>query len=304
MSSRSMSLAEIQREMASSVMMPLTPDEGMRERASDGRDMRKVAESLIAPSDRLSAFERLEIYNRQYWFRVLGSLMEDFPALRALIGAGRFESLSTAYLQAHPSRSFTLRNLGSRLPEWLEAHAEYTGRRHRLAVDVARIEWAFVEAFDNADYPALTNEQIAMLDASSPLGIQPHVRLLALRYPADDLVIALHSGEKRQTSEAGVQFESVENATIRVSGVQARPTWLAAHRLENSVYYRRLAREEFEILQLLRAGESLAGAIDKGFAQSRMSVGRRGQAVQRWFAAWAELGWITSDSNLKSSSVR
>lgn len=304
MSSRSMSLAEIQREMAASVMMPLTPNEGMRERASDGRNMHQVAELFIAPNDRLNAFERLEIYNRQYWFRVLGSLIEDFPALRALVGAGRFEALCTAYLQEQPSRSFTLRNLGSKIPEWLAAHPAFGGRRYRLAVDIAKIEWAFVEAFDNAEYPTLTSEQIATLDASSSLGIQPHVRLLALRYPADDLVIALHSNEKRQTSEAGVQLDDGGVVPTRLPNMRARATWLAAHRLENSVYYRRLAREEFEILQLLRAGESLAGAIDKGFAQSRMPVGRRGQAVQQWFAAWAELGWITSASNLKPSSER
>ena len=112
--------------------------------------MAAVAESFIAPNSRLTAFERLEIYNRQYWFRVLGALAEDFPAVRSLVGARAFEALSIAYLTAHPSRSFTLRNLGSRLPEWLAANPSFAGRRHRLAVDVARIEWAFVEAFDSA----------------------------------------------------------------------------------------------------------------------------------------------------------
>ncbi len=44
-------------------------------------------QSFIAPNSRLTSFERLEIYNRQYWFRVLGALAEDFPALRSVIGA-------------------------------------------------------------------------------------------------------------------------------------------------------------------------------------------------------------------------
>ncbi len=84
--------------------------------------MTDVAESFIAPNSRLTAFERLEIYNRQYWFRVLGALAEDFPALRAVVGGARFEALSIAYLTEHPSRSFTLRNLGSKLPAWLADH--------------------------------------------------------------------------------------------------------------------------------------------------------------------------------------
>ena len=80
---------ELQREMAAAIMQPLTPDEGMRAQLPDGRVMDAVADSFIAPNSRLTPFERLEIYNRQYWFRVLGALEEDFPALRAVVGRQR-----------------------------------------------------------------------------------------------------------------------------------------------------------------------------------------------------------------------
>ena len=99
----------------------------MQATAADGRPMTAVAESFIAPNSRLTAFERLEIYNRQYWFRVLGSLAEDFPGLRAVVGGRRFEALSIAYLKEHPSRSFTLRNLGFEASR-LARRASRTGR--------------------------------------------------------------------------------------------------------------------------------------------------------------------------------
>jgi hypothetical protein len=117
-----MNLEQLQREMAAAVMLPLAADEQMRAEAADGRKMSTVAESFIAPNSRLSAFERLEIYNRQYWFRVLGALAEDFTALRAVVGGKAFEALSIAYLAAHPSRSFSMRNLGSQMVEWLAGH--------------------------------------------------------------------------------------------------------------------------------------------------------------------------------------
>src|SRR5579864_69635 len=113
MSSNAMTLEDVQREMAAAVMMPLTANEEMRATAPDGRAMTEVASSFVAPNSRLSAFERLEIYNRQYWFRVLGALAEDFAALSVVIGSQAFDKLSIAYLTAHPSRSFSLRNLGS-----------------------------------------------------------------------------------------------------------------------------------------------------------------------------------------------
>jgi|HubBroStandDraft_6_1064221.scaffolds.fasta_scaffold196646_1 hypothetical protein len=285
-----MSLVDVQRAMASAVMMPLTANEEMRATGPDGRAMTEVASSFVAPNSRLSAFERLEIYNRQYWFRVLGALAEDFPGLRAVLGGSRFEAMSVAYLSAHPSRSFTLRNLGSKLVEWLNDHPEWAGRRHALAVEIARVEWAFVEAFDNGERTPLTLDQITTLDGASQLALQPHVRLLALDYAADEIVLALHQRDKRQTSEAGVKHE--DEAPARLPRLRRRATWVAAHRVDFNVYYRRLEREEFVTLEAIRDGRPLIGALESGFAESRIGEARRPARVREWFTAWAELGWI------------
>ena len=107
-----MKLVMLQRAVARAVMQPLTLSERMRRTAPGGGRMSAYAARYIKPNDRLTSFERLEIYNRQYWFRVLGSMAEDFPGLRAILGQRRFEDMCRAYLAECPSRSFTLRNLG------------------------------------------------------------------------------------------------------------------------------------------------------------------------------------------------
>src|ERR1700747_3530133 len=122
-----MSLLSIQRRMARALMRPLTPAERMRLTAPDGRSLPKVAADIIKPNDRLTSFERLEIYNRQYWFRILSAFAEDFPGLRAVLGERRFDAVAKAYLTDCPSRSFTLRNLGSRLESWLSKHPSWAG---------------------------------------------------------------------------------------------------------------------------------------------------------------------------------
>ena len=292
MSSDSMSLAQIQREMARAVMLPLTPDEDMQRELPDGKSMERVAASFIAPNSRLTPFERLEIYNRQYWLRLLGALAEDFTALRSVIGARAFEAMSVAYLSEHPSRSFTLRNLGSHLAEWLSKNPHFAGRRARLAQDVARIEWAFVEAFDNAEHDPLTLEQISTLDGSSRLGLQPHLQLVELDFAVDELVLNLHKNEKRQTSEAGIQPEETENAPARLPTLRRKQTWLAAHRVDYSVYYLRLKRGEFHTLRAIREGRPLGEAIETGITIARVPGTRRPQLVREWFTTWAELGWI------------
>jgi hypothetical protein len=292
MSSHPMNLEDLQREMAAAVMLPLTADEEMRANAPDGRTMKTIAESFIAPNSSLTAFERLEIYNRQYWFRVLGGLAEDFRALSAVVGSRAFEALSIAYLTAHPSRSFTLRNLGSNLAKWLAAHPQFAGRRHRLALDVVRIEWAHIEAFDSAQGTPLTLDQIATLDAGSRLALQSHLQLVALDYAADDLVLALHKQQKREAGEAGVQHDDGAQPPAKFPRLRRRPTWLAAHRVDYSVYFRRLEREEFLTLAAIRQGLPLVEALDAGFADSSVPVARRAGKVRHWFSIWAELGWI------------
>jgi hypothetical protein len=159
-------------------------------------------------------------------------------------------------------------------------------------VDVARIEWAFVEAFDSAERTPLTLDQVATLDAGSRLALQPHLQLMALNYAADELVLALHDQQKRDKSEAGVKHEEQGGEPVRLPRLRPRVVWLAAHRVDLSIFYRRLKREEFQTLTAIRQGLPLAEALEAGFSDSRTAVQRRPQLVREWFESWAELGWI------------
>jgi len=57
----------------------------MQTTTEDGVSTGEIAAGYVKPNPRLTSFERLEIYNRQYWFRVIGSVSEDFPALEAVL---------------------------------------------------------------------------------------------------------------------------------------------------------------------------------------------------------------------------
>ncbi|MFZ1084742.1 MAG: DNA-binding domain-containing protein [Terracidiphilus sp.] len=289
-----MNLLEFQRRMAADVMRPLTEDESMREYLDDGSCISDRAATYIKPNRQLSPFERLEIYNRQYWFRVLTALTEDYPALEAVVGAERFEALARAYLAAHPSRSFTLRNLGSHLPGWLSAHPQYAGDRHELAIDVARLEWAYAEAFDLAEAAPLNAEELARLDDGARIGLQPHMQLLALHYPVDDLVIGVHRSRTRAEVSSKASSEFHADSQFEIPPVERCNTWLAVHRYEIVVYYRRLAREEYELLHALHCGSTLGEALESAFQNTSMAPQDQASSVGEWFANWAEFGWLCS----------
>jgi len=109
----------------------------------------------------------LEIYNRQYWFRVVECIYEDYPGVLAVMGEGRFRNLTVAYLANHPSTSFTLRNLGRHLADFILAEPKWTGPDREFAVDMARLEWAHIEAFDNEARTPVTVEDLQGREISS-----------------------------------------------------------------------------------------------------------------------------------------
>jgi hypothetical protein len=287
-----MNLLELQRRMAEDVQRPLTADFEMQPQVDDGRSMGAVAETYIKSNDRLSSFERLEIYNRQYWFRVIGAVSEDFPALAAVLSPKRFDALVLAYLKENPSTSFTLRNLGARLPVWLQEHPEVVTRRHTLLVDIARLEWAYVESYDRAAVAPLTQEDFAGLDEGSRLSLQPHIQLLDLRYPVDELVLAVHKETPESDIVSNAVMERKKAARLRLPVMRRAKIYLAVHRFDHSVYYRRIDREAYLLLAALQRRETLGGAIESAFAGSTLTAEEQAAKVQECFAHAAQLGWF------------
>jgi hypothetical protein len=288
-------LLEIQRRMAAAVMHPLTRSETMPRRRRDGTSNKSEADAIIRPNDRLTSFERLEIYNRQYWFRLYSSFEEDFPGLQTILGRARFDSLMRAYLTDCPSESFTLRNLGSRLEAWLGEHPEHLGPHAQLALDMVRLEWAHIEAFDSEERPRLGAKKFAAIDENSTLRLQPHLRVLALSWPVDDLLLQVRT-------ENGSAASSTNNASVarrrrhvrHIAGMAPRPIQLAIHRHENTVWYKELSPEEYRLLAALIEGKTLGESIDLALRDSEIPEEQRPAFLQEAFANWSMLGWFTS----------
>jgi len=276
------------------VMQPLTASERMQRRAPGGGSMKRYAARFIKPNDRLTSFERLEIYNRQYWFRVLSSMSEDFPGLRAVLGERRFDAMAKAYLVANPSRSFTLRNLPSRLEAWLRKNPKWAGKNRTLALEVARLEWADIDAFDAKAESPLRQEDLPSAGAAKlKLNLQPYIRLLSFRFPVDDLLLAVRKGDEDTDFASNAFAERQKRKRVRaVAKLKLSQIFLAVHRIDNDVYFRRLEKEEFTILTALRDGKTLGAAVTLAFRKSLVPQEERPEKVKAWFATWAALGWF------------
>jgi hypothetical protein len=300
-------LATLQRAVARAVMQPLTPSERMQRRAPGGGRMSSYAARFIKPNDRLTSLERLEIYNRQYWLRLLSSMMEDFPGLRAVLGGPRFESMCKAYLTECPSRSFTLRNLGARLESWLRQNPSWIRDRRVLALDMVRLEWADIEAFDGQAKPPLRSEDLREVEAPNlQLGIQPYVQLLELHYPVDNLLLEVRRGDDSGDFASNAVQERRKRSKIRaVAKLKPAQIFLAVHRLDFSVYFRRIEPEEFALLGALRSRKTIERAIELAFRKSAVPAAGRAAFVQHSFQTWATLGWFCRlGENVRGEKIR
>jgi len=285
-------LHALQQRMAAAVMRPLTRDEQMRQRDENNRSTAEEVAEFIKPNDRLSSFERLEIYNRQYWFRLFSSFEEDFPGLQSIVGTRRFERLMRVYLHAHPSRSFTLRNLGSSLINWLRENPKYTEPHTEAAVAMAALEWAHIEAFDNEQCDPLTAEEIASLDDTSRLALQPYLRLIEAPCAVDDALLAVRDASQG----AGAQASNAVGIHLVRRARSRKPApgriYLAVHRHQDSVYYKRLAREDYLLLHAIEEGATLGEALEAAFTESALSENDRPAHIQSAFQYLMQMGWL------------
>jgi hypothetical protein len=286
---------EFQRFMAKALYRPLTAQSRMQKHWPDGRRTQGVAASFVKPNGRLSSFERLEIYNRQYWFRVLDCFYDDYPGLRAVLGERAFLKLAEAYLVKCPSASFTLRNLGSRLEKFLTTNPDFAGKKLPLALDVVRFEWAQIIAFDGPALPPFGMAEMIMAEpATLRLRLQPYISLLALQYPVDDYVISVKRHEALRGEASNAMDSAPKGYKLKkVSLPRQENVFVAVHRHNNALYYKRLEPEAFTLLTALSRGVNLETACARGFRGASPLVDWP-KKLQEWFQDWSSLGWFCS----------
>jgi hypothetical protein len=274
--------------MTATIIQPLVgANDDLPKRWRDGRSMAAVAEEFIKPNDRLSSLERLQIYARCYWYRVIQAVYDDCPGLVALLGEKKFIALTEAFLAKYPSRSHSLRNICARLPQFIREAPRWTAPETKLAHDIARFEWAQTVAFDGEARPGLTRDDIADAPpARLRLGLQPYLSLLAVDWAIDDYIIAVKKRDALRSDASNAVDPRPRAATKRVSRPKRERVHLVLHRYDSRLYYKRIEPAAFRMFEALRAGKTLAQAVTAG------GPSVTAKQVQDWFATAMELGWF------------
>jgi hypothetical protein len=119
------------------------------------------------------------------------------------------------------------------------------------------------------------------------LFLQRHIQL---NYPVDELVLAVHrdTGPSDIMSNAAPEHRHGQRA--RLPKMLRSAVFLVVHRYDNSVYYRRIDRENFRLLSALQKGALLGDALESAFRASHLTPEEQAARIQGYFAHESELG--------------
>ncbi len=185
-------LLKLQQWFADFIVFPLEKPDNPSALSKD-KKLRKKAHGYITPNQALNSEQRIEIYQQQYWWRLLSILQKTYPAVTRLFGHAVFnQTIAAPYLLKHPSKTWDLNSLGKELPRWLSGN--YRESDKALIVSMAEIDLAFEESFVAATVPSL-EESVAPVDISKLLAqkisFQPHVKTFKLPFHLFNLRQAL-----------------------------------------------------------------------------------------------------------------
>lgn len=143
-----------------------------------------VAMAAIAPG-RFAPDQHLQIYRNNIFESLTGALTAVYPVIERLVGTGFFRFAADNYIRLHPPRSGNLHDFGMHYADFLAGFAPAAGLPY--LPDVARLEWAWHEAFHAADAAALDARRLADVAAEQQgdlrFTLHPSARLLDSPYP-------------------------------------------------------------------------------------------------------------------------
>jgi len=268
-------LNRLQRWMQEVVVHQGTVEEAVASAAAVKEIPAESLSKIVRPSHSMTAAERIGVYHGMYLMRMEEALEADYPVIRYHIGDHQFSHLVRAYVERYPSTSYTLNRLGDHLsqffidrPEWPQA---------AFLHDLARLELAMTEVFDEVEAPVLGAEELESLPPEKweDARLQPiaALRVLAFKYAVVPHLRAFHDHHPTPSP-------------------RRRASWVAVYRRDYSVLRLELSRAEHDLLRNLVDGVPLGDALATAAAAQKSA--RQQQKIFRWFRTWISQGLFSA----------
>ena len=238
--------------------------------ATSGHGPQPDLEQVFSGSERSSASDRLAIYNRGYFYRLLDALASVYGQTQRALGED-FERLGLAYLARYPSDHPAVERVGRSFADYLRSVSAPAP-----LVDLAAFEWA----------------RLCALVAANPKRVATVVDIQPQAFPESRLcfVPSLHWRELDARALCIFDGHLPSPAELRATAAPPSLCRVAIWRPQHRVLHERLDGLEWDALNLAATGASLAqvcSIFDTG--SETEDVRRAFQVLTRWFARnWLE----------------
>jgi hypothetical protein len=284
-------LKETQKWFAGIITRPIDEDSHMNPISPAGIPMVEEAPLYIAPSHTLQPAQRIELYNQQYWWRLLNTLQEVYPLVLRLFGYHDFnQSIGIPYLVKYPPCHWSLVVLGDYLPQWVQE--EYRASDRQLILDATKIDHAFNACFIAPAFEKINDVGNAEALLSQTLYLQPYVQLFSMDY---------HLFQFRKEFLLQEPEYWIENDFPKLA--RERTYYFVLYRNRNNdLCWNEISEGEYRLLSQFRQGTSIDNACQWLEWQSGTLYEEAHKHLHLWFQEWTARGWLTDLTNRISLS--
>lgn len=264
---------------------PMDGQSNMNPISPRGLPMELEACEYIAPSPTLRPAQRIELYNQQYWWRLLSIMHDSFPLLTRLFGYTDFNmTITMPYLTKYPPTHWSLSRLGILLPQWIEE--AYEADDKELVLFSAQIDQSYQAGFNVPELPPLdatdSKDPIALL--SQKLYLQPHITLFHLPYH-------LFAFRELFIAEGGDHW--IDHDFPLLETEKAPYSFVIFRNIHNQMIWQEITTPQYHLLTLFSKGCSIEQACDRLEKKHPEHLKETMQSVHLWFQEWTARRWLT-----------
>lgn len=191
--------------------------------------------------------DRLNVYRNNVFYSLTGSLSDLYPVVNKLVGEDFFRATATEFVRVSPPKNGRILEYGADFPDFLSAFEP--AKPLPYLADVARLEWAWHQAYHGQDSIPLSPEKLQSFPpermAEISFNLHPTSQFLQSDFPVDQIWSA--------------NQEKAEDQEIDLGQGGA---FLQVIRPELDVEVRQLSEGAFTFLVACRNGSTLGEAYE------------------------------------------
>jgi len=199
----------------------------------------------IQSNQQCSAEQRMTFYGNAYTLRLKEALSTDYERLHSYLGDELFDTLMQHYIDRYPSHHPSLRYFGQHMPKLVEQLQPF--KTLTEVAEITRIEQAFSNSFDAADYPSTSVKQLTQIATEAWAGLSLNF------HDAVQLLPQQHNSFQI--------WQALANEETPPKKITSNTTWLIWR--QNLVsHYRALENAELTALTIAMSASSFANICE------------------------------------------